>query len=411
MVPMTNINNIDEYGEIMLNKMYVGTYLSDSIGHEAINLFKTDKGENYIYAQPYGIIDKAKHQHLKTILLVRKSGVKDKVEVIAKVTGIHIIETNSRAEQNDYIEKNHIYYGGKSVIDIFAQNKTNQKQQAFVTFKVDNIQKAVKPFSIECGQFRNTMFCNKNKKSDLYSKLIEDINDVSKWEKGNSTKQIVLEDLKPEEPNFLHIIRKDYDELIFSNLFQYFFNKNKALFAKKFIKEFLEIDLSENFKIEREKFHIDMLISDENNVIVIENKIKSGINGQSANRKVNETDKIQSQLEKYYQIIANAKVEDNKEKLKEYIGKKAKFVIFLPDYNDINLSKFSHGENYKPIKYSAIYEYFYSNQNLFKECLSDVEKRYFNEFLNALKKHIEKTDKSLEKEMFRRFMNRIIELY
>ena len=210
---MTNINNIDEYGEIMLNKMYVGTYLSDSIGHEAINLFKTDKGENYIYAQPYGIIDKEKHQHLKTILLVRKSGVKDKVEIIAKVTGIHIIETNSKDEQNDYIEENHIYYGGKSVIDIFAQNKTNQKQQAFVTFKVDNIQKAVKPFSIECGQFRNTMFCNKNKKSDLYSKLIEDINDVSKWEKGNSTKQIVLEDLiKPEEPNFLHIIRKDYDE-------------------------------------------------------------------------------------------------------------------------------------------------------------------------------------------------------
>lgn len=407
---MTNINNIDEYGEIMLNKMYVGTYLSDSIGHEAINLFKTDKGENYIYAQPYGIIDKEKHQHLKTILLVRKSGVKDKVEVIAKVTGIHIIETNSRDEQNDYIEKNHIYYGEKPVIDIFAQNKTNQKQQAFVTFKVDNIQKAVEPFSIECGQFRNTMFCNKNKKSDLYSKLIEDINDVSKWEKGNSTKQIVLEDLKPEEPNFLHIIRKDYDELIFSNLFQYFFNKNKALFAKKFIKEFLEIDLSENFKIEREKFHIDMLISDENNVIVIENKIKSGINGQSANRKVNETDKIQSQLEKYYQIIANGKVENNKEKLKEYIGKKAKFVIFLPDYNDINLSKFSHGENYKPIKYSEIYEYFYSNQNLFKECLSDVEKRYFNEFLNALKKHIEITDKSLEKEMFRRFTNRIIEL-
>ncbi len=44
---------------IMLNKMYVGTYLSsknNNIGHEVINLIQTDKGENYIAAMPYSKI-------------------------------------------------------------------------------------------------------------------------------------------------------------------------------------------------------------------------------------------------------------------------------------------------------------------------------------------------------------------
>lgn len=37
--------------EIIINKMYVGGYLSegDNIGHEIINLYKADDGKNYIY--------------------------------------------------------------------------------------------------------------------------------------------------------------------------------------------------------------------------------------------------------------------------------------------------------------------------------------------------------------------------
>ena len=37
--------------------------------------------------------------------------------------------------------------------------------------------------------------------------------------------------------------------------------------------------MSMDFTVEREKEDIDLLIQDENNYIIIENKIKSGING------------------------------------------------------------------------------------------------------------------------------------
>ena len=38
--------------EILLNKMYTGSFTTTAIdiGHEIINFFKTDKGENYVYA-------------------------------------------------------------------------------------------------------------------------------------------------------------------------------------------------------------------------------------------------------------------------------------------------------------------------------------------------------------------------
>ena len=42
--------------EILLNKMYTGSFTTTAydIGHEIINFFKTDKGENYVYVLPYG---------------------------------------------------------------------------------------------------------------------------------------------------------------------------------------------------------------------------------------------------------------------------------------------------------------------------------------------------------------------
>lgn len=45
--------------EIIINKMYVGAYLSegDNIGHEIINLYKADDGKNYIYLNSQGTIE------------------------------------------------------------------------------------------------------------------------------------------------------------------------------------------------------------------------------------------------------------------------------------------------------------------------------------------------------------------
>ena len=44
---------------IILNRMYVGDYLGDNIGHEVINLMKPDKGKyNYVYLNARGDLNK-----------------------------------------------------------------------------------------------------------------------------------------------------------------------------------------------------------------------------------------------------------------------------------------------------------------------------------------------------------------
>ena len=60
--------------EILLNIMYTGTYLEDenaNIGHEIINLFKADNGNNYIYILPYGSMSKKHNDKIKSILLLK----------------------------------------------------------------------------------------------------------------------------------------------------------------------------------------------------------------------------------------------------------------------------------------------------------------------------------------------------
>lgn len=57
--------------EILLNKMYTGSFTTTAIdiGHEIINFFKTDEGENYVYVVPYGGMDKKHNDQISHILL------------------------------------------------------------------------------------------------------------------------------------------------------------------------------------------------------------------------------------------------------------------------------------------------------------------------------------------------------
>lgn len=49
--------------EILINQLFAGTYLDEgkNIGHEVINLFKADDGNNYLYITPSGKIDLTSH--------------------------------------------------------------------------------------------------------------------------------------------------------------------------------------------------------------------------------------------------------------------------------------------------------------------------------------------------------------
>ena len=72
--------------EILLNIMYNGDYLmseNKNIGHEIINLFQDDNGNNYIYVLPYGCMAKEHNDKIETILLVKRHNA-SLLEILAK---------------------------------------------------------------------------------------------------------------------------------------------------------------------------------------------------------------------------------------------------------------------------------------------------------------------------------------
>ena len=118
----------------------------------------------------------------------------------------------------------------------------------------------------------------------------------------------------------------------------------------KILQKIFEIDKfdSSNYKIYREWEHIDILIEDESNVIIIENKIKSKINGERNDINNNEI---------INQLVIYAK------KLKKTFLKNHHFFIFFPNYNKLDLEKCKEklskmGASYNLITYKKLHDFF-----------------------------------------------------
>lgn len=405
--------------EIIINKMYVGGYLSegDNIGHEIINLYKADDGKNYIYLNSQGTIELSRGENSITVLLVRKYASKI-YKVLAKAEGITILDfADSKLPRKERYEGQvalGLTYGGVSLVDLFNENSfrgsLDEEKNVYTTFVADRVIKPKNQIYItddESVSGDNTFFIRTNKgfgkqtlrefyseneKPESFTDLNQIIENKELWEESNTTQAIseLPEPQKDPHFNFLKIIRQEDNELAFSNMFAYFFDINRDAFSR-FAKKVLSVDIQTDFTIEREKNNIDLLISDKNNAVVIENKIKSNINGINERHDIN-SDQVQSQLEKYYQFVTT----DD-----EYRKKTVSCFIFLPNYNRIELSKFLCGEKYTVVYYREIYNFFDENRNLFDEV------PYFEDFINAMHKHTMDYDNELEEEMQRRFQNTI----
>lgn len=133
----------------------------------------------------------------------------------------------------------------------------------------------------------------------------------------------------------------------------------------KFTEDVLGVDgFGTSFEITRESVkNIDLWIRDEHQILVIENKIKSGLNGK--------TDDGKNQLNKYYEYTEKIKKEEKLEA--------AHYYLFVPNYNDIMIENSLIKDKFKVIYYSEIYEFFRNNA---AEYLSD---KYFPDFLRGLK--------------------------
>lgn len=378
---------------IILTRMYAGEYLKNNIGHEIINLFRDDKGKNYIYINEDGKITPQFNDNVHAIFLVSwvEKGV---MEILAKAEDLEqvLYKTNNIDEESSrqikFIESHDIKYGGVLLHKVYGEKKA---EKICITFKTNKLRKVKEPLYLIQDKTKLDMYKKQKyiflpephfssqslkiyySEKELpkdYKILKETLENNTLWQGNNTTKQLDINNgnLMRQSHNFLSIIKKEDDELVFSNIMAYLFEQNKILFME-FAKKVLNIKFSNKFTVYREKDNIDLWIEDDSSIIIIENKIKSKINGAKYDIY---NKKNQSQLSKYYK---NAQKEANEN------GKKLHCFIFSPNYNLINLEDYESGKHYSLIKYSQIHNFYFSNAGRM------LHTNYAREFIEALELH------------------------
>lgn len=393
---------------ILMLFMFRGDYLLDKLGHEVINLFKADNDKHYVYVVPYGHVNPKFAHRIGTILFAQHIG-NERIEVFAKATVADgpfggVTYPSSRKGPNPKLpimkelQKKvceDITYGGKNIIDIFGYDKPGDDQGILVSYEVTNFRRAATEIKfsyrendngyeyIETNKANSTQktYFSQDHQEGGYKRLIDKIENHNLWKKeevSSETVGVMLQRL--QKPMFLSVVKKGNDEIIYSNWLHFYLSKNKKLtkdFASKVL-HFDELD-QEHCDCFREAEHIDLLIADRKNIIIIENKIKSGINGKKENG--------ESQLSVYWEK-ANGKIAKDLNIQKPNV----KAFILVPDYEYDNIDserkKLKCGMDYTIIKYSGVYAFF----NAFlKEKKYDRDYPYLEDFCSALKRHIETT--------------------
>lgn len=412
---------------IVINRMFTGNYLFENLGHEIINIFRADNGNCYLYLNPYGNVH-PKYEKVHSMLMVRGVG-SSIVEVIGLATGLTLLESAKTKKNPDsqisdgqyqFIIKNDIKYGGVSLTDIFGKD---EQQDVFITYTAESVRFPKEDTRIficykdssatpGLGTFVKLKDHNFPKQSlrnfimsgdgDDYDRLMKEIveND-SLWD--NAGPEIVNYPIshKNTETPLFQILGIQDRENCYTNCLgflarQFNFKKLWVDFFKQ-----LDVKLNINFDVKLEvdfslgsqkdnnlrKGRIDLLLEDENNVVVIENKIKSDINTSSSDKE------DQSQLDRYKDYI-----EEN------YSGKKnKKYFILSPEYNNPKIRE-DLESYYTPISYKELYK-FLNEEQYKKEVDSDTIFRIFKE---AIRGHISPNpNNNLFEAMLKLFYERI----
>ena len=427
---------------IVINRMYVGDYLSENLGHEVINFFKADNGRHYIYLNATGNFAK-EHENKIGYMLFVKYYDKGLVEVIGMAKGLEEVPGANMSlnrsgvdkeiweMQKDYIDKEGgISYAGVSILDIF---NNAEQQSIFITYKADKvyrIKSSIRRFIrfsnadenrgsnlptdevIQLGEHKQAKASLKQyiypSDSSDYDSLFALFNDSSLWE-DKVVDEVDVDNLSiksQRKVSIFDICKIQNNENCFSDALKYFMKQSeyyelwKEFFAK------YGIDLQKNFTVAREESakikstewnrknpsggRVDLLIRDGENIVVIENKIKSDINTIA-------TDGDDStQLNRYVNYV-NWLVKNNE-------GAKPHFIILTPSYNSPTIKDENMAKMYSIIKYADLYNFleehlfgFYNDAN-------------FVAFFEAMHRHTHKNvNDYLYYEMLEKFVRRIKE--
>ena len=268
----------------------------------------------------------------------------------------------------------------------------------------------------------------KKKRQEDYKNLINNL--ISKgddlWQihdkgvNGNDIKEI-----KPREVSLFDICQILDDENRYSNALAYFmgqpkykelwvnffwnvecFNlwtkQNENLKIKMDFNSAYEITREESAKIEDDTYkkknsvtgggRIDIVVRDESNIVVIENKIKSDVNTVPNDKK----DK--TQLNRYVEYISWLIY-----KGKEKDSVKTHFIILTPNYNIPEISE-EMKQYYKIITYGDLYKFLENNKSKFEDDANFVA------FFEAMRRHTHKNvNDYLYHDMLEKFVRRIKE--
>jgi hypothetical protein len=459
--------------------MYAGGYLNLSenmIGHEAINLVETDKDENgnkhrFIWLNANGKCSKENIEGKgdSIILLVRNVDEPGVVQVIARAKVKNNKVLDGMDSQSRYLRESQqprelMYYGGKNVYDIFASNRIGHKgeEDTYATFEVEDFRIPKDEMFLTDAKGKNierdNVYSIRTEKTDHFAKsslrqFIEynvapkymednlwlgygDISDARKKLFGKIENDVQL--TPASQVSLFDIIGDTYHELSYSNFLAYFLNQKGIL--REFAKEVLKIDDLgvENCIISREEYNIDILIQSSKYVIVIENKIKSGItegvkdttikkqiekmfkeenDSKELERKFLEkyggyTYRMSEKSEKEYKLNDILNETEGVSQLSKYYlyaqkiadGRDIRCFVLAPNYhiNSLEKEKYFYGNEYETLGYSKLKTFFegYNKKN-------QNSVRFMQDYIDAIEPHSKSFDNYLEDKLLQRFRNAI----
>lgn len=245
--------------EIVINRMFTGRYLKDNLGHEAINLFKTDDGRHFIYLNDVGTfgkehVEKDGTLKIDKVLLVKSIG-NNAVEVVALASGLTMcydptLSYHENVERQKNLGRSIRYSDGRIILAIY---QGSAQQDINVTFEADKVLTPIKPICIEyCPRenkktdvdhridYGNAVISLKETKMghDLKNYVVEDTEDYKLLKKitedsslwADTLQKVSKETITDELPTtYMDICGASYDENAYSNAFAHFMRKYPQL--------------------------------------------------------------------------------------------------------------------------------------------------------------------------------------
>lgn len=431
---------------IVLNRMDgSGEYLHTNLGHEIINFFQADNGKHYLYLNATGNFAKEHENKIGHMLFVKYYD-KGIVEIIGMATGLEDVQganmplkrdkkfkevdKNIWKLQIDFINKEKVCYGGKSILEIFSGA---EQQSIFITYEAEkvyqiesshrificfssvnsdaNLPKGARVIKLsEINQAKTSLkqYIYPSDSKEDYSdskndyKALKELIDVEDLWVSVGKVNLNQDTASRQMISLFDICQIQNNENCFSNALAYFMMQPQYY---KLWREFFDkfgINLDKDFSVEREASakiedinwdhntkpsggRIDLLIRDGKNIIVVENKIKSDINSVAK-------DKFDcNQLDRYVNYIEWLKSENEK----------GHFILLTPNYNVPTLKE-EMRNIYKIVTYGKVYDFLSDYKHKFENDLNFVA------FFNAIKRHTFKTENEYYfQEMMEKFYRRV----